>query len=174
MNIDKNSIAIALNALLILILSGVLLSAFYVQFVYNEKPCPLCMLQRLGMIGVAVGALLNLRFGIRPQHYAVMILSTIVGSIIALRHILFHICSDSPLPDHLPVLGFHLYTWSFIVFTCSLITITVLLFLYTPVDRLKEKRLDVLSNIAFAVIFLITFANIITTFTQCGLRICEG
>lgn len=173
MNIDKNSVAFALNAILILILSGVLLSAFYVQFVYNEKPCPLCMLQRLGMIGVASGALMNLKFGIRPQHYAIMLLSTIVGSVIALRHILLHICADSPLPDHLPVLGLHLYTWSFIVFTCSLITITLLLFLYTSSDRLKDKTFTTLSNISFAIIFLITFANIVTTFTQCGLTLCE-
>lgn len=171
---DRNHLSILLNALLILILSGVLLSAYYVQFAYTEKPCPLCLLQRLGMIGVALGALLNVRFHMRPQHYGIMLLSAIVGSVIALRHILLHICSDSPLPDHLPVFGLHLYTWSFIVFSCTFITITGLLFLYEPNERPhRDKKMGFLSNFAFGIIFLVTATNFITTLMQCGISICE-
>ena len=37
--------------------SVVMLSAFYIQFVMGEFPCPLCMLQRYGMILATLGAL---------------------------------------------------------------------------------------------------------------------
>ena len=35
----------------------VMLSAFFIQFVKGEFPCPLCMLQRYGMILSTLGAL---------------------------------------------------------------------------------------------------------------------
>lgn len=170
----RTDISFIINALLIFILCGVLLSAYYVQFVFKEQPCPLCMLQRLAMIGVATGAFLNLRFGMQPQHYGIALLSALVGSLVALRHILLHICAESPLPDHLPILGFHLYTWSFIVFTCAMITITLSLFLYKPSAETasKSKPFSILASMAFIIILLVAAANAVTTFIQCGWGPC--
>src|ERR1700728_1159169 len=127
---NKNDLALVLNAILILILSGILLGAFFVQFYWHEEPCPLCLLQRLGMIGVGIGALLNLKFGIQASHYAVSLLSSLMGGTVALRQISLHVCPGSP-QFGIPVLGLSLYTWSFIVFACSVLYISLLMFLYT-------------------------------------------
>lgn len=161
-----------LNALLVIILATVLLSAYGVQFFAHEQPCPLCMLQRLGMLGVAIGGALNLYFGIRVSHYAVSLLSAIVGGFVALRQISLHVCPGTP-SFGIPVLGLSLYTWSFIVFVCSALAIALLLFLYDPKESSEKPiPMNAWSKFAFAFIFIISFANIITTFTQCGWGPC--
>lgn len=162
-----------LNALLILILVGVLLSAFGVQFFEHEVPCPLCMLQRLGMIGVATAVLLNLRFNILTAHYAIGLLSALAGGFVALRQISLHACPGFSTFG-LPVLGLSLYTWSFIVFVCCVAAIALLLFLYDPKSKETiHSEMNIWCRFAFAMLFLITVANVVTTFIQCGLSVCQ-
>ena len=157
-----------LNILLILILSGILLSAFGVQFIYHEEPCPLCMLQRIGMISVAYAAVLNLWFGIRVSHYGLMLISSLFGGFVALRQISLHVC-PSFSTFGLPVLGLSLYTWSFIIFACVVAYVALLLFLY---DASEEEQipppLSGWSKFAAALILIITLANVATTLMQCG------
>lgn len=163
-----------LNILIILILSGVLLGAYGVQFFWHEEPCPLCMLQRLGMLGVATGLLLNVWFGVRMSHYAIALLSALMGGFVALRQIALHVCPGTP-PFGFPVFGLSLYTWSFIVFVCCIWAIAFLLFLYDPKEESKEPLpIDLASQLAFGFIFFMTIANVITTLVQCGLGPCEG
>lgn len=161
-----------LNALVIIILSGVLLSAFGVQFIWHEEPCPLCLLQRVGMVGVAASLLLNLWFGIRTAHYGLAILSSLVGGFVALRQVSLHVCPGFP-EFGVPVLGISLYTWSFFVFVCCVAAIAAMLFLYDPKESEGEPMLlDFLGKTAFTLIFLVTVANVIATLNQCGLGVC--
>lgn len=161
-----------LNALIIVIIGGILLGAFGVQIFMHEQPCPLCLLQRLGMIGVATGALLNIWFGVRMSHYGLMLLSALMGGFVALRQISLHVCPAFP-KFGLPVLGLSLYTWSFIIFVCVVLAVALLLFLYDPKDSLEQPpSLNGWSKFAFGLIFLVTFANIITTLFQCGFGPC--
>lgn len=161
-----------LNALMVIILSGVLLSAYGVQFFMHEKPCPLCMLQRIGMIGVAVGALLNIWFGIRTSHYALCLFSALMGGFVALRQISLHVCPGFP-EFGMPVLGLSLYTWSFVVFVCVVALIALLLCLYDPKESDEEEPLDVWGKLAFGLILAVALANVVTTYMQCGLGPCQ-
>lgn len=104
-----------LNALGLLGISVVLAVAFFDQFVHGELPCPLCLLQRAGFVGVAVGLALNVRFGPRPSHYAMMILAAAVGCAVAVRQMLLHI-GPGDAGFGAPFLGLHFYTWATIVF----------------------------------------------------------
>lgn len=169
----RNDLALTLNAVLVLILCGILLSAFGVQFFENEKPCPLCMLQRACMIGVASGALLNLRLGIHAGHYGFSLLSCLAGGIVALRQISLHVCPGMPAFG-IPVLGLSLYTWSFIVFACSVLTIALLMiFLYpTSAESLQKKPLTTLGKSAFVFTLLLAVGNVISTYFLCGLTAC--
>lgn len=161
-----------LNALIIIIISGVLLSAYGVQFLWHEQPCPLCLLQRIGMISVAVAALLNIRFGVKMSHYALALLSALFGGFVALRQISLHVCPGFP-EFGLPVLGLSLYTWSFIVFVCVVLAVAFLLFLYNPdEERQVPPPLNAWSKLAYGLIFTVAVANIITTLLQCGLGPC--
>lgn len=161
-----------LNACVILILTGILLGAFGVQFVMHETPCPLCLVQRVGMIGVGTSLLMNLWFGVRMAHYGLAIFSSLVGGLVALRQISLHVCPGFPTFG-LPVLGISLYTWSFLIFVCCILSISLLLFLYTPgqSDR-QPPRLDFLAKTAFGSLFFVAVANILAALFQCGLGPC--
>jgi disulfide bond formation protein DsbB len=161
-----------LNALLILILSGVLLSGFGVQFIHHEEPCPLCMLQRIAMIGSASGAALNLFFSVRMSHYSLILISSICGGFISLRQISLHVCPGFSTFGF-PVLGLSLYTWAFIVFVSTIAYVSILLCLYDPSQKEEATcSLNGVSKFACILILCITFANVITTFLQCGLGPC--
>jgi disulfide bond formation protein DsbB len=165
MDLQKN-----LNALVILIIAGVLLSGFAVQLIKHEEPCVLCMLQRLAMIAVAASLTLNLRFGIRPNHYGLGLVAAIFGQWIALRHIALHVCPDFPPSTSTPVFGLSLFTWSLIIFACCQAAIALLLFLRPP--KQEKGRLSPLCTAAATLIFLVTATNIITTFMKCGFTAC--
>lgn len=162
-----------LNALIILVIAGIISGAFWIQFVEHEQPCPLCLLQRLGMISVASGLMLNLWFGVRMSHYALSLLSALMGGFVALRQISLHVCPGFATFG-LPVLGLSLYTWSFIVFVCCVLAISLLLFLYNP-EQQKEAvpPLSPLSKLAIAALIFVTATNIVTSFLQCGFGPCQ-
>lgn len=69
--------AIALNALSLYAVALVLAAAFAAQLVLHELPCPLCLLQRILFATLAIGPILNIRFGPRPSHYALSLLAAV-------------------------------------------------------------------------------------------------
>lgn len=162
-----------LNSLIILTICGILLSAFGVQFLWREEPCPLCMLQRIGMIGVACACLLNVWYGVRPSHYGLALLCALFGGFVALRQISLHVCPGFS-EFGFPVLGLSLYTWSFIVFVCVVLAVALLLFLYKPEQSLTtQDPLNKLGKFALYLLLFVTVANIITTFVSCGFGPCH-
>jgi len=158
------------NALFIIILMSVIASAYYEQYHYSEKPCPLCMIQRLAMFGVAFGAILNLKFGIKPAHYGLSLLFVTFGRTVALRQIALHVCPGFP-GFGVPVFGLSLYTWAFIVFYCSAIAIAIFLFL-CPKES-ETPKLNWFEKSAIGYFFVMALSNFITTFIQCGFGPCE-
>lgn len=164
----------SLNTIWIFIICGVLLAGYSVQFLKHELPCPLCLLQRLSMIGVAIGPLLNLRFGTSPSHYTISILSALFGGFVSLRQISLHICPGFPTFGE-PVLGLELYTWALIVFACSILASAILLFLYSASSQYPQRiKMNVWENTAFCFVLLVTAANVVTTLQECGLSACTG
>lgn len=162
-----------LNALIVVILSCILLGAFGVQIFKHEQPCPLCLLQRLGMIGVACGALMNLKFGVRTLHYGLSLLSSLTGGFVAIRQWFLHICPNTPTFGT-PFWGLNLYTWSFIIFVSTVTAIALLLIFFRHSDRKMHLRLNGWSFFAFVFMFLIACANAVVTLYLCGLTPCEG
>lgn len=107
-----------LNAIGILGVAAVLGASLYYQFVLHDSPCKLCLLQRVCMVGVTLGAVMNLTLGMRVRHYAISIMFAVSGALASGRHILINAC---PLPGEPSgfgpaVAGFHTYTWAFAVF----------------------------------------------------------
>jgi disulfide bond formation protein DsbB len=167
MNLEKN-----LNALLVIILASVLLGAFGIQYILHEQPCPLCMLQRLCMIAVGIGGLLNIRFGIKREHYGLSLISAFLGGAIALRQIALHVCPEFPTFGE-PFLGLNLYTWSFFVF-CSSVVYIALLFILSGIRKEKStsQKMNVWQKIAFLLLFIVAAGNIISTYLLCGWGSC--
>ncbi|MCH2108646.1 MAG: disulfide bond formation protein B [Polyangiaceae bacterium] len=114
------------------ILMSPIVGAFGIQLT-GDMPCPLCLLQRIAMFIMGMGAMLNLRFGIKTAHYGYCIFGGIFGLLLSSRQILLHICETPGSGYGGSVAGIHLYTWALIVFLCFLIAVGV--FLLLPVDE---------------------------------------
>jgi disulfide bond formation protein DsbB len=169
-----NTLAVNLNALVILIISGVLVAAFGVQLFMGEQPCPLCFLQRLGMVGAAIGLVMNLRFGIKAKHYGLTLLSCVLGAGVAIRQTVLHICPSEP-SFGMPVLGLSLWVWSFLVFVCTILAVAILLFLFeSNAPEEKIQKMNWFSKISVWILALVVFFNILTALHLCGLGPCSG
>lgn len=112
----------------------VMLSAFYIQFGQGEFPCPLCMLQRYGMILSTIAALfivMQARRGtLTTARYAqglgMGLLSVLAGASVSVRQIELHILPGDPGYGE-PFLRLHLYTWAFVTFAIVMIYVGVML-----------------------------------------------
>src|SRR6185369_11215491 len=120
------SVLRGLNVVFVLAVCAILLGAFAVQFLFGELPCPLCLLQRVALIGVGLGAMLNVVYGVRPRNYGVSLASAIFGGAVACRHILLHIAPGSPIHGW-TLLGMHLYTLSLVAFVAIAVLINLML-----------------------------------------------
>lgn len=168
------NIAMKINLIDVIGIFCLLLAALILQFIFHELPCPLCLLQRWGLLAIAYGFLLNVRFGIRPSHYAISILSALYTAIVAGRQILLHIAPGTG--DYgKPILGLHLYTWVFIICVLIILFITFMLLfedIFKKIHIKKNKFLEIFTISVFILIILITFANSITTLLECGFYAC--
>ena len=81
---ENRPLLYTVNSACMLGLSLVLVGAFYFQYGLGETPCPLCLLQRMGMLGVILGLSLNTAFGFRREHAAVVIGAALVGGSLTL------------------------------------------------------------------------------------------
>lgn len=161
-----------LNALGLLAIGVVLLFAFYDQLVGGELPCPLCILQRAGFVGVGLGLALNLRFGPRPSHYAIAILSAMAGGAISARQVLLHIVPGSGTFGA-DFLGLHFYSWALVLFIVIVAGCAVLLLFdrqFAPGPA--RYRLRGLALAAFALIALLALGNGVSTVLECAGGLC--
>lgn len=140
------------NILWILVLGAVLISAFIYQCILDVHPCPLCLLQRACMIGIAAGALMNLRFGMQPAHYGVCLLFALLGKIVALRQ--YGAFKQ-------PILGYDLSIWSNAVFSCSMVAAAVLLILY----RATPATWHIAEKVTYSLVVLVTLLNLLCYFS---------
>ena len=169
------SIARSINAIALLGICGILLGAYYMQIVKGELPCPLCLLQRLALLGVALGSMMNLRYGIHPTHYGISLLSAVLGAVISARQILLHINSTGGGYGS-TVYGMHLYTWALIIFIVAIVLIGLMLFSdsqYEDFDYFKStKDVGWIATIVFFLVLLIAAGNVGTTYLECGFQQC--
>lgn len=158
-----------LNALQAIILALIIAGALSLQFFKHEQPCPLCLIQRLGMICVGASALLNVRFGPQKKHYGLAIISALFGAFVALRQIAFHVCPGFP-KFGVPFWGLSLYTWSFIIFVTSLAYNGILLFFFKTEKPLTG--MNWFGHVAFWLLIIIALLNVAGTLAECGFGPC--
>lgn len=150
---------------------GVLAGAFYMQFGKGEFPCPLCMLQRYGMVLSTLGALyivMQARRGeLTTRRYAqglgMGIIGALTGALVSVRQILLHIMPGDPGYGE-PVLGLHLYTWALITFFVVLLFAGVLLMAApaaVPVAPAQGSGLWKLSTVVVWLFLIILAANVV-------------
>lgn len=165
-----------LNALDVLGLGFLLILAFAMQLILHELPCPLCILQRIGILGIAFGFLLNVQFKIHPAHYTLSLLAAVLTAVMSVRQIFLHVTPGDP-GYGLPFLGIHLYTWVFLLCAAVIVYIAIIFSIlpqYSEVygRNFKGKTLQVLTQLTFAMLFILTLVNGISTYLECGLKVC--
>lgn len=180
-NARATDISRIINLLALLGLVVVIAGSLDLQFGFGEQPCPLCLVQRSGMIGLAVGPLLNLLWGMRPAHYAISILAAVAGGAGSVRQILLHI-ADPADPGYGPaVLGFHLYTWAFITFLIGTVGCALLIMWTAPFDAADNGVLRTPSHaraLTIGALGVITWVTIdaliigLAVLPECGLGPC--
>ena len=172
-----------LSAVEIIAVCAVLVGAFWFQFVDQSPPCPLCLLQRIGLLSIGFCLLLNVRYGMRLSHYSLALLASVLTGLIAMRQVLLHIAPHDPGFGP-PFLGYHLYTWVFIVAVASVIYFSIVICFASQYHKnlkdsevpheAKTKWLKTLGHIAFLLYVIIITANVVSTFLECGLKKCPS
>src|SRR3981189_2923994 len=120
------SLAVPFNALSLYAVALVLAAAFAAQLLLHELPCPLCLLQRIQFAVLAIGPILNVRFGPRPSHYALSLLAAVAGFAFSTRQVLLHIMpGDAGYGTAL--FGYHYYTWALIGFATAIALLAAML-----------------------------------------------
>jgi disulfide bond formation protein DsbB len=169
----SRSTALTLNALGLYAVALVLLVAFSAQLVLHELPCPLCLLQRILFALIAVGPMLNVRFGPRPSHYALSLLAAAVGAAVSSRQILLHIMPGDPGYGS-ALIGFHYYTWAFIGFAAAIVLIAVMLLFDGQFEGDEALPIEpgAFARAAAWLVIGLTALNVVATLLECGFAAC--
>lgn len=177
---DKQTLSLArlINVVSLLGLLGVLAGSLHLQFGVGEQPCPLCLVQRSAMIGLAVGPIMNLLWGMKARHYALSILAAVVGGAGSTRQILIHI-ADPNDPGYGPeVFGWHLYTWAFVTFVIGVVGCAVLLMWNRPFELNDQGVGGSRGLVRWLAYFAIAWVALdliiigISVLPECGLGMC--
>jgi disulfide bond formation protein DsbB len=166
------SLALALNALGLYGIAAVLIAAFAAQLLLHELPCPLCLLQRIQFALIAVGPMLNIRYGPRPSHYALSLLAAAAGSAFAILQILLHIMPGDQGYGS-AILGLHDYTWAFLFFAAAIVLIGLVLVSdrqFRDDGALPEP--GAFAQTAVWLVIALTALNVGATLVECGFGAC--
>ena len=164
-----------LNVVELLSIVFVLTMAMVLQIRLHELPCPLCLLQRAGLLGICVGLLLNIRFQPRPVHYTLVLLSAVFSACVALRHIALHVVPGTGAYGS-PVFDFHLYTWVFII-SMIVITYTAIILGCSAQYQAQPSTNHCcwkkgITHLCFLLVFATALANTVSTYLECGFKEC--
>ncbi len=152
----------------------VLAAAFVAQFAFGEPPCPLCVIQRIGLMLCALGPLFMLvaqRDGdLTARDVAVgagiSIASALFGAAASTRQVLLHILPNDPGFGS-PALGLHLYTWCLLAFLAQIAASSLMLVgtTWLPQRRIAPWPLTGITAMALA---FIVVANLLSVIAEAG------
>lgn len=161
---------VVFDTLAIIVISAIFYYAFYIQLVHHELPCPLCLAQRMGLLAVGLGPILNLYFGVKARHYAISSIIALISGAISMLQILMHIVPETGHYGS-PLFGLHLYTWGFILSSMVIFVNLLLITLLQEPNTPKPVNRKLAAIIALPLITCI-MANAISAFAECGFNRC--
>jgi disulfide bond formation protein DsbB len=160
------------------VLAAILTAALVMQYGYGELPCPLCLLQRVAMLGVCFGLMQNFRNGFSDRNLGYSLLFSVFLLVVAVRQTLLDIY---PRPGHeyigSAVLGLHMPVWSILIAVALITAFALKLCIVgtedgsrAPDRRSVAGRVALLLSLYVIAIALVNFGSVVV---QCGLGECH-
>jgi disulfide bond formation protein DsbB len=170
----NEAFAIAMMA----VIAAVLTAALFMQYGRGELPCPLCLLQRVAMLGICFGLMQNFRSGFSDRNLGFSLLFSVFLLIVAVRQTLLDIY---PRPGHeyvgSTVLGLHMPVWSVVIAVALISAFALKLCIIGTEDgtRAPERgsavgRLAAIVSLYVIALALVNFGSVVV---QCGLGECH-
>ena len=166
--------------LVMFVIAGILTAAMTLQYVNGELPCPLCLLERVAMLGVCFGIMLNFRRGFSYQNTGFSLLFAIVLLVISVRQSLLDIY---PRPGHeyigSAIFGIHMPVWSIIIALALLIAYAIKLAILGGDEYLREADVSEfpairrIADILSIYVIAICLINLVSVVLQCGFGECH-
>ncbi|HVG03423.1 MAG TPA: disulfide bond formation protein B [Burkholderiaceae bacterium] len=166
--------------LVMFVIAGILTTAMTLQYANGELPCPLCLLERVAMLGVCFGIMLNFRRGFSYQNTGFSLLFAIVLLVISVRQSLLDIY---PRPGHeyigSAIFGIHMPVWSIIIALSVLTAYAVKLAILGGDEYLREANIGdfpaIKGSAAMLSVYVIVICviNLVSVILQCGVGECH-
>jgi disulfide bond formation protein DsbB/nitrate reductase NapE component len=166
--------------LVMFVIAGILTAAMTLQYVNGELPCPLCLLERVAMLGVCFGIMLNFRRGFSYQNTGFSLLFAIVLLVISVRQSLLDIY---PRPGHeyigSAIFGIHMPVWSIIIALALLTAYAIKLAILGDDEYLREADVSEfpairrIADILSIYVIAICLINLVSVVLQCGFGECH-
>ena len=113
-----------------------------------------------------------MRFGPRPSHYALSLLTAAAGAAFAMRQILLHIMPGDPGYGS-ALLGYHYYTWAFIGFAIAIVLIAAMLLFDGQFKETGEAApAGAFAQVATWLVIALIALNVVSTLLECGFAAC--
>lgn len=111
---------------------------------------------------------MNVAHGSQPAHYGIILLSALFGASVSGRQILLHIVPGSGAYGS-AIFELHFYTWAFLLFVATILaTATLLLVHVTEVGAPRSTPPAPWLSLVVIAAIVVTAANAVTTFIECG------
>ncbi|QIW09813.1 disulfide bond formation protein B [Francisella sp. LA112445] len=171
-----------LSAIEVIVITAIIIIDFYFQFsMYNmPKPISLILLQRMGLLAMGFGFLLNTHFHIRPSHYAYSLLATVFTLLVSLKIISIHMLD--PIGIGPKLFGVHMYSWVFVISIIYLVYIAIVMSFSGQYDlhqrtakevsESSNKVIRTITHIVFAIFVILTIISIGSAFYACADGAC--
>ncbi|UNO43820.1 disulfide bond formation protein B [Streptomyces sp. MST-110588] len=158
--------------------AAVLCGGLYVQFVMDEHPCPLCVIQRMFMVLAFAGPAHIVRQGLdgtvtRRDYlmgWGLALVGCVAGSFAAWRQTMLHILPDDQGYGR-EVVGLHLYVWAWLLFQASVLAIGVVTaFAHTTAGRRVPPHgpYRAVGRLALGLAVLVVAVNVVAVFLEEG------
>jgi len=173
-------IVVALDRLVLLLmllaLAAVLTAAMVMQVVFGEIPCPLCLLQRVAMLGCCFGLIHQLHAEESERGTGIAMVFAVVLLVISVRQTLLDIV---PRPGHeyvgSAVLGLHMPVWSVVIAVALLLGFALRFALFGAPRDVAPAQGTVVRRCARGLeiyVLLVAGLNLVAVVLQCGLGDC--
>lgn len=155
----------------------VILAAIGTQFFGDELPCPLCVLQRMAMMLIGIGAIWvigqahkgTLTLSAYARSFGLMIVGALLGATMSVRQIELHILPGDPGYGE-AVFGLHLYTWALITFIVVILYSAIMMMFFGATFPVVPEGKAALwtSRILVWLFIAIIIANVVLIFAEEG------